>query len=309
MGKSIYRMGVDIGGTFTDFALYDETARTVSIHKRLTTPQDPARAVIEGVQSLLADAAVSVADVAAVVHGTTLVTNAVIERCGAKTGMLVTAGFGDLLDMGLETRYDLFDLRLAFPAPLVPRALRREVNERVRHDGSVERPLDGARALDAAAELIEGAGVEALAVCLLHAYANPSHEEAIGATLATEFPDVAVSCSAAVLPRMREYERWTTTTMNAYVQPMFRALPGPTRHRPRRPRVHRSAVHHDVRWRHADAGDGTPFSGTGTRIRPRRRRPHVRLSRARARAVRASVLRYGWDHRQRGADSRPYADP
>ncbi len=221
MGETLYRLGVDIGGTFTDFALYDQTARTVSIHKRLTTPEDPARAVIEGVESLLAGAAVAVTDVAAVVHGTTLVTNAVIERRGAKTGMLVTAGFADLLDMGLETRYDLFDLRLAFPAPLVPRALRREIDERVRHDGSVERPLDRQTALDAAADLVEDEGIEALAVCLLHAYANPAHEEAIGGALANAFPELAVSCSAAVLPRMREYERWTTTTMNAYVQPMF----------------------------------------------------------------------------------------
>ena len=221
MGESVYRMGVDIGGTFTDFALYDESARAVSIHKRLTTPEDPARAVIEGVESLLAGAAVAAADVDAVVHGTTLVTNAVIERRGAKTGMLVTAGFSDLLDMGLETRYDLFDLRLAFPEPLVPRALRREVDERVRHDGTVELPLDRARALAAAASLVEDEGVEALAVCFLHAYANPEHEEALGAALAHGFPDLAVSCSAAVLPCMREYERWTTTTMNAYVQPMF----------------------------------------------------------------------------------------
>ena len=221
MGKTVYRVGVDIGGTFTDFALYDESARTVSIHKRLTTPEDPAQAVIEGVEVVLEEADVAVADVAAVVHGTTLVTNAVIERSGAKTGMLVTAGFRDLLDMGLESRYDLFDLRLKFPAPLVPRALRREVDERMRHDGTVERPLDREAALETAAELVEGEGVEALAVCLLHAYANPDHEAALGAALADAFPELAVSCSAAVLPRMREYERWTTTTMNAYVQPMF----------------------------------------------------------------------------------------
>ena len=221
MDQTIYRLGVDIGGTFTDFALYDEIAHTVSIHKRLTTPEDPARAVIEGVDTLLAGAGVEVGQVGAVVHGTTLVTNAVIERRGAKTGMLVTAGFRDVLDMGLETRYDLFDLRLKFPAPLVPRALRREVDERVRHDGTIERPLDCQAALGAVAELLEAEAIEALAVCLLHAYANPDHEEAIGTALAKAFPDLAVSCSAAVLPRMREFERWTTTTINAYVQPMF----------------------------------------------------------------------------------------
>ncbi len=216
-----YRIGVDIGGTFTDFALFDEERAAMMIHKRLTTPDDPSEAVLAGIPVLLAQGGVAIPAVEAISHGTTLVTNAVIERKGAVTGMLVTEGFRDILDMGLEQRYDLFDLRLRFPEPLVPRGLRREVAERVRYDGSVALDLDLEGVRDAVAELVAGHGIEALAVCFLHSYANRSHEaralEAIGAA----FPDLYVSTSADVFPNMREYERWTTTTINAYTQPMF----------------------------------------------------------------------------------------
>ena len=134
----MYRVGVDIGGTFTDFALFDARGAKMSVHKRLTTPHDPSEAVTEGIDALLKRDEVAIADVSDVVHGTTLVTNAVIERRGAVTGMLATAGFSDILDMGFERRYDLFDLRVKYPPPLVPRRLRLEVAERVRFDGSVE---------------------------------------------------------------------------------------------------------------------------------------------------------------------------
>lgn len=113
----MYRIGVDIGGTFTDFALYDGRGETIAIHKRLTTPPDPSEAVIEGVKAIAAQNNVAIGDVVEIVHGTTLVTNAVIERKGARTGMLVTAGFGDIMDMGFERRYDLFDLRITYPPP------------------------------------------------------------------------------------------------------------------------------------------------------------------------------------------------
>ena len=149
----IYRVGVDIGGTFTDFALFAEGSGIVGIHKRLTTPRDPSRAVIEGLQDLLTESGVAFADVQAVVHGTTLVTNAVIERRGAPTGMLVTQGFRDILDMRRERRYDLYDLTPGFPDPLVPRALRREVDERILFDGSVERAVDLEEAKSGVAEL------------------------------------------------------------------------------------------------------------------------------------------------------------
>ena len=162
-----YRLGVDIGGTFTDFALFDEARGEMFIHKQLTTPDDPSRAVLEGATRLLARKGVGMAELESIAHGTTLVTNAVIERRGARTGMLVSDGFRDVLDMARETRYDLFDLRLKFPEPLVPRSLRREVAERVKFDGSVERELDLDAARVAIGELVD-AGIEALAICFLH---------------------------------------------------------------------------------------------------------------------------------------------
>lgn len=216
-----YGLGVDIGGTFTDFALYDDRSRALRIHKRLTTPDDPSVAVLQGVEAFLGQAGVPPRDLSVVAHGTTLVTNAVIERKGARTGMLVTAGFRDLLDMRLESRYDVFDLRIRFPLPLVPRAMRREIDERIRFDGTVERPLDPASAVRAARELVDLNGIEALAICFLHAYANPDHEEQARHAVAEAFPNLYLSVSSAVCPHMREFERWTTTTMNAYTQPMF----------------------------------------------------------------------------------------
>ena len=161
------------------------------------------------------------AEVESIAHGTTLVTNAVIERRGARTGMLVTAGFRDILDMGFEQRYDLFDLRLTWPDPLVPRHLRREVRERVDHDGQVVEAFDPEATRAAVRDLVESAGIEALAICFLHSYANPLHEDAAGELVREEFPHLHVSRSAEVFGNMREYERWTTATMNAYTQPMF----------------------------------------------------------------------------------------
>ena len=216
-----YRLGVDIGGTFTDFALFDERGSRLAVYKQLTTPADPSVAVIEGAAALLDRETVSMSDVDSIAHGTTLVTNSIIERRGAKTGMLVTAGFRDLLDMGFEQRYDLFDLRLTWPDPLVARRHRREVRERVAYDGAVVEPLDLEGAREAVRDLVGSAGIEALAICFLHSYANPVHEEAAGDLVREEFPGLHVSRSADIFANMREYERWTTATMNAYTQPMF----------------------------------------------------------------------------------------
>ena len=216
-----YRIGVDIGGTFTDFALFDEAGGRMAVHKQLTTPADPSQAVLQGVSILLEQNAVAIDRIESLSHGTTLVTNAVIERKGAVTGMLVTAGFRDILDMGLEQRYDLFDLRLTFPEPLVPRNRRREVTERMRYDGEVmtELDLDGARS--AVADLVDNDGIETLAICFLHSYANSVHEAAVAEVAAEAYPNLYISRSAEIFPNMREFERWTTTTMNAYTQPMF----------------------------------------------------------------------------------------
>ena len=215
-----YRLGVDIGGTFTDFALLGDRLEPIGVHKRLTTPNDPAEAVVLGAEELLARHGIDFADLAALVHGTTLVTNATIERHGAITGMLVTKGFRDVLDIGKEQRYDLFDLRLKFPMPIVPRHLRREVDERVGFDGRVERPLDLAQALADVEELVREAGIEALAIGLLHSYANPKHEHQLGEAVGQAFPQLYVTLSAVVCPFMREFERWTTATVNAFTQPL-----------------------------------------------------------------------------------------
>ncbi|MDX2155827.1 MAG: hydantoinase/oxoprolinase family protein [Hyphomicrobiaceae bacterium] len=214
------RIGVDIGGTFTDFALHDAGAGRIAIHKRLTTPDDPSRAVIDGVVALCVESDVALGDIAEIVHGTTLVTNAVIERKGAATGLLGTAGFTDIMDMGFERRYDLFDLRITYPPPLAPRGQRVEVAERIRHDGTVETPLDEA-AVRAAAQRFREMGVGAVAVCFLHSYANPAHEERAAVILREEAPEIFVSASAEVFQGMREFERWTTTTVNAFAGPMF----------------------------------------------------------------------------------------
>ncbi len=215
-----HRIGVDIGGTFTDFALIDDRTGFIATHKQLTTPADPSVAVIEGLQTMLRENAVPIQGVTSIIHGTTLVTNAVIERKGARVGMLTTAGFGDVLDIGKERRYDLFDLRLEFPPPLVARAMRAELDERLRYDGEVLTKVDEAQVEAALDTLIGERGAEAIAVCLMHSYANPAHEEQVRAILARRHPRTYVSISSEGFPVIREFERWTTTTMNAYVQPM-----------------------------------------------------------------------------------------
>ena len=215
-----HRLGVDIGGTFTDFALVADDTGALSIHKQLTTLHDPSESVLTGLAELLDRTGVPITDVAAVSHGTTLVTNAVIERRGAVTGMLVTKGFRDVLDIAMERRYDLFDLRIEFAEPVVPRALRAEIDERVMFDGVTGKPLNEAEVESAVSHLVETHAIEALAICFLHSYADSSHEERAREIVAKRFPDLLVTTSSEVLPFMREYERWSTTTVNAYVRPL-----------------------------------------------------------------------------------------
>jgi N-methylhydantoinase A len=214
-----YRIGVDIGGTFTDLALFDDTGEALT-HKLLTTPADPAEAVIEGVRAIAGKAGIPTSAIAAVAHGTTLVTNAVIERKGTPTALIVTQGFSDVPDIGLERRYDLFDLRIRFPDPIVPRHLRIELPERIRHDGSVVAAPDLGALEAPLRDAVERHGVQGVAVCLLHSYASPVHERAAGEWIAQRFPGLHVSLSSTVFPYMREYERWVTTCLNAYVQPV-----------------------------------------------------------------------------------------
>ncbi|MDP7652960.1 MAG: hydantoinase/oxoprolinase family protein, partial [Rhodospirillales bacterium] len=219
-GNGRYRVGFDIGGTFTDFVLYDANSAEVRVHKCLTTPDDPSLGALEGLNELLAGAGLGTADVSHLIHGTTLVTNAIIGRQGAKLALLTTRGFRDILEMGTEQRYDIHDLFLEFPDPLVPRALRLEIDERMSRDGDVVVALDLDQVRRQAADFV-AAGVEAIAVCFLHAYKNPAHEQAVRDLLCDAYPQIAVSLSSDVQPELREYERTSTTTANAYVQPLM----------------------------------------------------------------------------------------
>jgi len=208
-------LGIDIGGTFTDLALCDTATGAIHTHKVLTTPADPVAAVVEGVRELLAQAGGAPPE--RVVHGTTLVTNAVVERKGASTALLTTRGFRDVLEIRREGRYDLYDLEIEFPEPLVPRSRRIEADERRDERGAVLIPFDTARL---ERELAGITGVESWAVCFLHAYADDTHEREAAAVLRRCFPGVPVSVSSRVAPEIREYERTSTTVANAYVRPV-----------------------------------------------------------------------------------------
>ena len=214
-----YRIVVDIGGTFTDFVMEDIERGTLTLGKTLTTPADPSDAVIDGLERLLAEAGISAGEIAVLVHGTTLATNAVIERTGARTGLLTTAGFVDVLAIGRESRYDYYDLQLELPEPLVPRPLRRGVIERVDRDGTIVTPLDRA-SLAREVDALLAAGVESIAISYLHSYRNAAHERETAAHIARVAPQVSVSCSCEVSPEIREFERTSTTVINAYLQPI-----------------------------------------------------------------------------------------
>ena len=215
-----YRVGFDVGGTFTDFVLQSPSGE-LSTGKRLTTYPDPSDACLAGLDELLAQAGVPWSDVAQAVHGTTLGSNVVIERKARSVGLLTTRGFRDVLIIGREKRYQVYDLQIEKPAPLIPRRLIGEVTERVMADGAVRTPLDEADARRAIRELA-ARGVTTLAVCLLHAYVNPAHERRIAALVAEEAPDVTVTLSHEVSPTFREYERTSTTVVNAYVMSIVR---------------------------------------------------------------------------------------
>jgi N-methylhydantoinase A len=208
------RVGVDIGGTFTDLCVLDETG-VVAVGKVLTTHGEPAHAVEAVLVETLRAAGLSTEDVEQLVHGTTLVTNALIERKGSRTALLATAGFSDVLEMRREHRYELYDLLIELPAPLVPRHLRFDVPERILADGSVSTPLDEDYVERLGTELAER-GIEAVAICFLHAFTNPAHERRAAEILRGTGLRIAVS--SEVVPEIREFERMSTTVANVYVQ-------------------------------------------------------------------------------------------
>ena len=216
--KGRCRLAADIGGTFTDVVLDTPSGRHTA--KVPTTPRAPESGVFEALDRVLAHSATAATDVDVFVHGTTLATNALIERTGARTAFLTTRGFRDILEMGFEKRFEQYDIFMDKPQPLVPRPLRREVDERVSARGKVLVALDSAQVRDIAVEW-RAAGIEAVAVGLLHAYAHPAHERAVREILSAELPGATVCLSSEVCPEIREYERFSTTCANAYVRPLM----------------------------------------------------------------------------------------
>jgi N-methylhydantoinase A len=214
-----HRVGIDIGGTFTDLVLIDDETGGRANGKVLTTPDDPSEAVEEGLRGLLEREDVGASRLKTIIHGTTLVTNALIERRGAPTALLTTEGFRDAVAIGTEHRYDMYDIFLEKPAPLVPRNLRYGIRERTLDDGSVLRELDEEQVRSVAAEIGQR-GIRAVAVSFLHGFRNPAHEQRAAEILAEEAPDIAVSLSSEVSPEIREYERTSTTIANVYVRPL-----------------------------------------------------------------------------------------
>jgi N-methylhydantoinase A len=212
------RLAADIGGTFTDLALESGGQRWTT--KVLTTPHAPELGVLEGIRAVLDKAAMRPSDIALFIHGTTLATNALIERKGARTALLTTDGFRDVLALGNESRYDQYDLNIVLPQPLVPRRWRLPVPERLDNEGKVLLPLDEA-VLRQQIAVMRAEGIESVAIGFLHAFVNPVHEQRAAAILHEEWPEVPVSLSSAVSPEMREWERFSTTAANAYVQPLM----------------------------------------------------------------------------------------
>ncbi|MCL4519947.1 MAG: hydantoinase/oxoprolinase family protein [Thaumarchaeota archaeon] len=218
---TFYRLGFDIGGTFTDLIAIDESSGKATVVKCPTTPKDPSLGVVNGLESLLSQLKISGNDLSLAVHSTTLVTNTVIEKSGAVTALLTTKGFKDVLEIGREKRitvYDIFEEKLP---PLVPRYLRVEVDERSLYNGRIEKKVEKNEIVRIARRLSK-LHVESVAVSFIHSYANPEHEKKVKQTLSKELPELGVSISSEVLPEWREYERTSTTVINAYAQPKTR---------------------------------------------------------------------------------------
>jgi N-methylhydantoinase A len=212
------RLGVDIGGTFTDVALEVGDRRYTA--KGLTTPRAPEAGVLAILRAVIAKAGVSPGDVQLIIHGTTLATNALIERKGAKTALLTTEGFRDVIEIRHENRFEQYDVNIDLPPPLVPRRLRLPIRERIDAQGNALVPLDDA-SVSRALETLAEQNIEAVAVGFLHSFTNAEHERRVGEAIARRFPDLAVSLSSDVSPEMREYERFSTACANAYLQPLI----------------------------------------------------------------------------------------
>ncbi len=214
----MFRIGIDVGGTFTDYTLLDERTGSVRFHKVASTPHDPSVAIQQGIADLLRMHGIAPADVGHVGHGTTVATNLIIERRGAPTGLITTRGFRDVLEMGRQVRPHLYDYAVTKPPVLARREHRLEVNERCNAQGEVLQPLDEAE-VESAARRLHADGIRAVAVCFLHAYRNPDHERRARAAIERVMPAAYISISSEVLPEFREFERLSTTVLNAAVGP------------------------------------------------------------------------------------------
>ncbi|MBN9444498.1 hydantoinase/oxoprolinase family protein [Bosea sp. (in: a-proteobacteria)] len=215
-----WRIGIDSGGTFTDVCLFDDATGMVAVWKVPSTPDDPSRAIARGTQEAVERVGASPADIAYFGHGTTVGTNALIQHRGVKTGLITTEGFRDLIEIGRQKRPDLYDLQADKAPPLVTRDLRFGVPERVRYDGSVETPLDE-EAVRQAARALKSEGVKAVAIGFLYGFVRPEHEEAAKHIITEEFPEAFICASHEVAPEFREYERISTTVVNAYLGPVM----------------------------------------------------------------------------------------
>ena len=215
-----WTVGVDVGGTFTDFYAQNDATGEVWLHKRASTPDDPGRAIVEGIETFAGETGRSGGEVRRLAHGTTVGTNALIQRQGGRVALLTTRGFRDLLEIGRQIRPHMYDLYADFPSPLVPRERRFELSERILADGSVHRSIDAADLAEAVAA-VRTSGAEACAICFLFGYLNPAHERAAAAALRAAMPDLHLSLSSEVQPEFREYERFSTTALNAYLQPVM----------------------------------------------------------------------------------------
>lgn len=209
-------LGVDVGGTFTDFFLLDDTSGETWVHKVASTPDDPSRSILSGMDALSSHMADGLAFLA---HGTTVATNALIQRRGGTVALVTTNGFRDLLEIGRQTRPKIYDLKADNPAPLVPRERRFQITERIDASGDVATPLAEAE-IDDVVRKIEQCGADAVAICFLFAFLNPSHEQIVGKAIQERLPDVEISLSCDIQPEFREYERFSTTVLNAYLQPL-----------------------------------------------------------------------------------------
>lgn len=216
-----YMVGVDVGGTFTDITLVDSYCGTINNHKVPSTPDDPSRAIMTGVVQILEMNEIPVSEVRYLAHGTTVATNALIERKGAKTGLLVTDGFRDLLEIGRQTRPSLYDLFKEKPEPVIPGHLRLEVEERLNANGEVHKAFNHGSLINSINKL-KDEGVQSIAVCFLFSYLNPDHEKLAVEEIRNIFPEAYVSASHQVVPEFREYSRLSTTAINAYLGPVMR---------------------------------------------------------------------------------------